>query len=105
MLKSSDKTWSTGGGNDKPLQYSSHKKPMHRMIRNPMNSMKRQYDMTLEDKPLGQKASSMLLGKSRGQLPVVPERIEQLGQSKNNAQSWMCLVVKVKSDALKNKTA
>ena len=53
----------------------------------------------------GWQVSYMLLGKSRGQLPVVPERIEQLGQSKNNAQSWMCLVVKVKSDAVKNNIA
>ncbi|XP_055257691.1 ubiquitin carboxyl-terminal hydrolase 40 isoform X3 [Moschus berezovskii] len=41
MVESSDKTWSTGGGNGKPFQYSCH--------RNPMNSMKRQKDMTLQD--------------------------------------------------------
>ena len=41
MVKSSDKTWSTGGGNGKPLQYSCRK--------NPMNSMKSQKDMTPED--------------------------------------------------------
>ena len=40
--ESSDKTWSTGGGNGKPLHHSCHK--------NPMNSMKRQKDMTPEDK-------------------------------------------------------
>ena len=28
-----------------------------------------------------------------------------LGQSGNDAQLWMCLVVKVKSDAVKNNTA
>ena len=33
MVHSSDKTWSTGEGNGKPLQYSCHE--------NPMNSMKR----------------------------------------------------------------
>ena len=36
----SDITWSTGEGNGKPLQYSCHE--------NPMNSMKRQKDMTSE---------------------------------------------------------
>ena len=41
MLESSDKTWSTGEGNGKPLQYSC--------LENPMNSMKRQKDMTLKD--------------------------------------------------------
>ena len=41
MMESSDKTWATGGGNGKPLQYSC--------LQNPMNSMKRQKDMTLKD--------------------------------------------------------
>ena len=27
MVESSDKTWSTGEGNGKPLQYSCHEKP------------------------------------------------------------------------------
>ena len=42
-MESSDKMWSTGGGNGKPQQYSCNK--------NPMNSVKRQKDMTPEDKP------------------------------------------------------
>ena len=41
MVESSDKMWSTGEGNGKPLQYSS--------LENPMNSTKRQKDMTLKD--------------------------------------------------------
>ena len=41
MAESSDKTWSTGEGNGKPLQYSC--------LENPMNSMKRQKDRTLKD--------------------------------------------------------
>ena len=41
MVESSDKTWSTGEGNGKPLQYS--------FLQNPMNSMKRQKDRTLKD--------------------------------------------------------
>ena len=41
MVKSSDKMWSTGEGNGKPLQYSC--------LGNPMNNMKRQKDMTLKD--------------------------------------------------------
>ena len=41
MLKSSDKMWSTGEDNGKPLQYSC--------LENPMNSMKRQKDRTLKD--------------------------------------------------------
>ena len=41
MVESSDKTWSTGEGNGKPLHYSC--------LENPMNSMKRQKDRTLKD--------------------------------------------------------
>ena len=41
MMESSDKMWSTGEGNGKPLQYSC--------LENPMNSMKRQKDRTLKD--------------------------------------------------------
>ena len=36
MVERSDRTWSTGEGNGKPLQYSC--------LENPMNIMKRQYD-------------------------------------------------------------
>ena len=52
--------------------------------------------------PPGHKVSNMLLGKSRGQLQIAPERMKWLGQSGDDAHLWMCLVVKVKSDGLKN---
>ena len=41
MVENSDKMWSTGEGNGKPLQYSC--------LEIPMNSMKRQKDRTLKD--------------------------------------------------------
>ena len=41
MVESSDKTWSTGEGNGKLLQYSC--------LENHINSMKRQKDRTLKD--------------------------------------------------------
>ena len=44
MVESSEKTWFTGKGNGKPFQYSC--------LENPMNSMKRQRDMTLNDELL-----------------------------------------------------
>ena len=44
MMESSDKMWSTGEGNGKPLQYSC--------LENSMNSMKRQKDRTLKDELL-----------------------------------------------------
>ena len=40
-MERSDRMWSTGEGNGKPLQYSC--------LENPMNSMKRQKDKTLKD--------------------------------------------------------
>ena len=43
IVKSSDKKWSIGGGNGKPLQYSCPETPM--------NSMKRQKYMILESEP------------------------------------------------------
>ena len=45
-----------------------------------MNSMERQKDMTLEDETPGRKVSSMVLGKSGGQLLMAPERMKWLGQ-------------------------
>ena len=47
----------------------------------------------------------MLLGKSRRQSLIAPEGMKQLGQSRNDAQLWICLVVKAKSDAVKNNVA
>ena len=41
MVERSDKTWSTGEGNDKPLQYS--------YLENPMNSRKRQNERILKE--------------------------------------------------------
>ena len=41
MVESSDKTWSTGEENGKPLQYSC--------LENPMNSMKRQNNRILNE--------------------------------------------------------
>ena len=58
--------WSTGLGNGKPLQYSCHE--------NPMNSKKRQTDMTLQDGPAGWQVSNTLLGKSG---EIATERIKR----------------------------
>ena len=40
MVEKSDRMWTTGEGNDKPLQYSC--------LENPMNTMKRQNDRILK---------------------------------------------------------
>ena len=48
MVERSDRMWSTGEANDKPLQYSC--------LENPMNGMKRQNDRILKEefhRPVG----------------------------------------------------
>ena len=46
MVERSDRIWSTGEGNGKPLQYSC--------LEHPMNSMKRQNDRILKEELPGQ---------------------------------------------------
>ena len=58
----------------------------------------------------GQKVSNILLGKRGRQLLIAPElliaqRMKRLGQSGYDPQLRMCLVVKVKSGAVKNNFA
>ena len=79
MVERSDRMWSTGEGNGKPLQYSC--------LENPMNSMKRQNDKMLrEELPRSVGAINMLL-EIRGE--ITPERMKGWSQSKNNTQLWM----------------
>ena len=78
MVESSDKMWSTGERNGKPLWYSC--------LENPMNSMKRQKDRTLKDE------FPRLVG---AQYATGEEQInnsrknEEASQSENNTQLWM----------------
>ena len=95
MVESSDKMWATGGNkNGKPHQ--------HFCLENPMNSMKRQKDMTLKDEFFRSVVPNMLLENSG---EIVQERMKRLSQSGNNFQLWMCLVMKVKSNAVKKNPA
>ena len=68
MVKSSDKMWSTGEGNGKPLQYS--------YLEDPMNGMKRQKDLTVEDEPQRQVGVQYTTGKE-----------EQRNNSRKNEES------------------
>ena len=86
ILKSSDKMWSTREGNGNPLLYSCPGKPM--------DSIKRQKYMTLEDEPPppppGWKVSSMLLGKNGAHLLITLRKNEVAGPK----WEW-CLAVDV----------
>jgi len=78
MVESSDKTWSTGERNDKPLQYSC--------LENPMNNMKRQKDSTLKDELPKWVGAQYATG---DQWRNNSERMKRQSQSKNNTQLWM----------------
>ena len=78
MVERSDRVWSTGEGNGKPLQYSC--------LENPMNSMKRQNDRILKEELPRSVGAHMLLEISG---KITPERMKGWSQSKNNTQLWM----------------
>ena len=78
MGETSDKMWSTGEGNGKPLQYSCLEKPM--------NSKKRQKDRTLKEE-LPRLVGAQYAIKINGE--ITPERMKRWSQSKNNTKLWM----------------
>ena len=73
MVESSNKMWSNGEGNGKPLQYSC--------LENLMNSMNGQKDRTLKDELPRSVGANMLLDISE---EITPERMKGWSQSKNN---------------------
>ena len=73
MVERSDRMWSTGEGNGKPLQYSC--------LQNPMNSMKRQKDRTLKDELPRSVGAQYATGDATGE--ITPERMKRQSQSKN----------------------
>ena len=78
MVERSDRVWSTGEGNGKPLQYSC--------LENPMNSMKRQNDRILKEE-LPRSVGAQYAAGDNGE--ITPERMKGWSQSKNNTQLWM----------------
>jgi len=94
MVDSSDKMWSTGEGNGKPLQYSC--------FENPMNSMKRQKDRTLKNElPMSVGAQYATGDQWRNN----SRKNEETEPKQNKTQLWICLVKEVKSDAVKSNIA
>ena len=69
------------------------------MSTRPRPSMKRLKAKTLKGEPPRSVGVQYDTGDSR---ETAPEGMKRLSQSRNNTQLWMCLVVKVKSDAVKN---
>ena len=78
MVERSDRMWSTGEGNGKPIQYSC--------LENPMNSMKRQDDRILKEELPRSVGAQYATGDSG---EITPERMKGWSQSKKNTQLWM----------------
>ena len=91
MVESSDKMWSTGEGNGKPLQYSC--------LENPTNSTKRQKDRTLKHQ------LPKLVGAqyANGDQWINKEWRDR--ESKNNTHLWMWLVMEARYVAIKSNIA
>ena len=77
-MQGTDRMWSTGEGNGKPLQYSC--------LENPMNSMNRQNDRILKEELPRSEGAQYATGISG---EITPERMKGWSQSKNNTQLWM----------------
>ena len=97
IVESSDKMWSIGGGNGKSLQYSCCENPHEQYEKGKI----RHWKMS----PPDWNVSNMLLAKNGGQLLITAERMKRLSQSGNDSQLWMCLAVKLKSNAVRNSIA
>ena len=78
MVERSDRMWSTGEGNGKPLQYSC--------LKNPVNSMQRQYDRILKEelpRSLGAQYATGDLGE------ITTETTKGWCQNQNDTHLWM----------------
>ena len=88
MVATSDKMWSTGEGNGKPLQYS--------FLEKPMNSIKRQKDMTLKDELPRSESAQYAIGdqwennsrKNEGMEPKQKHPVVNGTGDKSKIQCW-----------------
>ena len=94
MVERSDRMWSTGEGNGKPLQYSC--------LENPMNTVKRQNDRILKEELPRSVGAQYASG---DQCRNNSRKNEGWSQSKNNTQLWMGLVIEARFNAVKSNIA
>ena len=80
MVERSDRLWSTGERNCKPLQYS--------YFENPMNSMKRQKGVTLKDAHPRSLGVQYTTGEEWRAITNI-SRMKRMSQRGNNTQLWM----------------
>ena len=89
MVESSEKMWSTGEGNGKPLQYSC--------LENPMNWVKRQKDRVLIDELPRSVGAQYATG---DQWRNNSKKNEETEPKQNNIQVWMWLVMEARSNVI-----
>ena len=77
-MESSDKKLSPGGGTGKPLQYSC--------LESPMNSMKRQSDVTMNNELPGPVGAQYATGK---EWRNISRKNEEADPKQDKAQLWM----------------
>ena len=94
MVERSDRMWSTGEGNGKPLQYSC--------LESPMNNIKRQNDRILKEELPRSVGAKYATG---DQWRDNSRKNEGMEPSKNNTQLWMGLVIEARFDAVKSNIA
>ena len=91
MVERSDRLWSTGEGNSKPLQYYCLEKPM--------NSMIRQKDRTLKDELPRSVGAQYVTG---DQWRNNSRKNEGMMPKHNNTQLWVGLVIEARFDAIES---
>ena len=95
MVERSDRMWSTGEGNGKPLQYSC--------LENPMNRMKRQNDRIWKEELPGSVGAQYATGDQWRNNSRKNEETET--KQKQHPVVWMWLVIEASSDAVKSNIA
>ena len=94
MEESSNKMWSTGEGNGKPLQYSC--------LENHMNSMKKKKDRTLKEELPRSVGAQYATG---DQWRNNSRKNEGMEPKQNNTQLWVGQVIEAMSNAVKSNIA
>lgn len=93
-VENSDKTWSTGGGNSKPLQYT--------YCETLMNCIKGQKDMTLKDESPRSDGVQYATGEEQRRTSNSSRKNEAARPKWKQCSVWMCLMMKERSNAAKN---
>ena len=102
MVEGSERMWSTGEGNGKPLQYSC--------LENLMNSMKRKTDRILKGElprsvDVQYATGDQWRNNSRKNQGMEPKQQTNKQTNKQKTQLWMCLVTGARSNAAKSNIA